>query len=148
MKKIIDYRKLLGVEKTTELKELKTVYRNLMKEWHPDKFQDSDERKRVAEEKSKAYIEAYNFLVSIAPETIESNLEGYTKTITTANVIDYEYKGKVLKIDFSDGSSYEYFGVPQNLFQKLVNSDIPGRFIRRNICNEFLYRRLSDAVKE
>ena len=71
MKKIIDYRKLLGVTKTTELQELKTIYRNLMKEWHPDKFQDDDAKKQEAEEKSKQVIEAYHLLVSIAPETIE-----------------------------------------------------------------------------
>ncbi len=40
MKKIGDYRKLFGVTKTAELKELKNIYRNLIKEWHPDKFQD------------------------------------------------------------------------------------------------------------
>ena len=45
MSKIADYRKLLGVNKSTEVKELKTIYRNLMKEWHPDKFQDDEDKK-------------------------------------------------------------------------------------------------------
>jgi DnaJ-class molecular chaperone len=39
MKKIVEYRKLLNVDKTAELKDLKTIYRNAMKEAHPDKFQ-------------------------------------------------------------------------------------------------------------
>ena len=43
MKKIVDYRKLLGVTEAAELQELKTTYRSLMKAWHPDKFQDSAE---------------------------------------------------------------------------------------------------------
>jgi DnaJ-class molecular chaperone len=38
MKKISEYRKLLGVEEKADLKELKSVYRNFMKQWHPDKF--------------------------------------------------------------------------------------------------------------
>ena len=67
MKKIVDYRKLLGVQEAAELQELKTVYRTLMKNWHPDKFQDNHENKTEAEEKSKTIIEAYHFLVSIAP---------------------------------------------------------------------------------
>ena len=146
MKKIVDYRKLLGVDKTVELKELKTIYRNLMKEWHPDKFQDSDERKNEAQEKSKEFIEAYNFLVSIAPETIESNIEEYNSTISTANIIDYQYRSKTLQISFSDGSVYEYFDVPHNIYSKLVNSDIPGRFVRRNICNSFVYRKTTSSV--
>jgi DnaJ-class molecular chaperone len=73
MKKIVDYRKLLGVTKEAELQELKTVYRSLMKTWHPDKFNDNADLKLEAEEKSKTIIEAYHFLVSIAPETIGSN---------------------------------------------------------------------------
>ena len=146
MKKVADYRKLLAVDKSIELKELKTVYRNLMKEWHPDKFQESDDRKVNAEEKSKEFIEAYNYLVSIAPETVQLNQEEYTKTISSSNVIDFHYKSKVLEVKFSDGSSYEYLDVPHNIYQKLVNSDIPGRFVRRNICNAFVYRKLSNAV--
>lgn len=148
MKKIVDYRKLLGVDKSIELKELKTIYRNFMKEWHPDKFQDNDEKKHEAEAKSKDFIEAYNFLLSIAPETIESNLPEYTKTTSSANILDYRYKAKTLEIDFSDGSKYEYFDVPNNVYSKLVNSEAPGRFIRRNICNEFVYRKVSGATVE
>jgi hypothetical protein len=144
MKKIADYRKLLGVDKSVELKELKTIYRNLMKEWHPDKFQEDDTRKTEAEIKSKEFIEAYNFLVSIAPETLQLNIEEYTNTITTANMIDYQYKARVLQVKFSDGSSYEYFDVPNNIYNKLLNSDVPSRFVRRNICTAFVYRKVTN----
>ena len=77
MKLIDDYRKLLNVKKDTELKELKTIYRNLMKEWHPDKFLNNESEKAAAEAKSKAIIEAYHFLVSIAPETIAATLDQF-----------------------------------------------------------------------
>jgi DnaJ-class molecular chaperone len=40
MKKIIESRKLLGVDKEVQLSELKSIYRTFMKDWHPDKFQD------------------------------------------------------------------------------------------------------------
>ncbi len=68
MKKITDYRKFLAVTENAPLAELKTVYRSLMKTWHPDKFQD-EEQKTEAEHKSKYIIEAYHFWVSIAPKT-------------------------------------------------------------------------------
>ena len=38
MKRIAEHRKLLGVDKTATLKDLKTIYRNTMKDTHPDKF--------------------------------------------------------------------------------------------------------------
>jgi curved DNA-binding protein CbpA len=142
MKKIVDYRKLLGVTEAAELKDLKTIYRNLMKDWHPDKFQDSHDQKQEAEEKSKTIIEAYHFLVSIAPETRQINLAEYTETTTTSNIADFEYKSQTLQVFFLDGSSYEYFDVPKATYVKLVNADSPGRFARRHIFNSFVYRNV------
>lgn len=145
MKKIVDYRKLLGVNEAVELKDLKTIYRNLMKEWHPDKFQDSAENKLQAEEKSKTIIEAYHFLVSIAPETREQTKTEYAVTTATA-IIDFEYKSQTLQISFADGSKYEYFDVPKNTYMKFVNSESQARFARRHIYNEFLYRSVNKVA--
>lgn len=146
MKKIGEYRRLLGVTKATTLKELKTIYRDFMKEFHPDRFVDNDTLKLEAEEKSKGIIEAYHFLVSIAPETQESFLEEYTATITTSNIADFEYEKLILKIVFIDGSVYEYFDVPRNTYIKLVNAESQGRFARRHIYNSFLYRNVTRAT--
>jgi len=146
MKKIVDYRKLLGVNKDAELLELKTVYRSLMKTWHPDKFQDSAEAKLEAEEKSKTVIEAYHFLVSIAPETLNQSIEEYNTTTTNAGILDFEYKSQTLKIYFSDDSVYEYFDVPKEVYRKLINADSPGRFARRHIFNAYTYRSLNKLV--
>lgn len=146
MKKIVDYRKLLGVNEAAELNELKTVYRSLMKNWHPDKFPDCQESKLNAEEKSKTIIEAYHFLVSIAPETRSQTLAEYTLTTTTSNIADFEYKGQVLTINFLDGSIYEYFDVPKAVYVKLINAGSPGRFARRHIYNDYVYRSTSKLV--
>ena len=143
MKKIIDYRKLLEVNKDAELQELKTVYRSLMKTWHPDKFQDSPEEKLEAEEKSKTIIEAYHFLVSIAPETRNQTITEYGVTTTSAAILDFEYKSQVLTVYFTDDNAYEYFDVPKAVYVKLVNADSPGRFARRHIFNEYVYRSVS-----
>jgi curved DNA-binding protein CbpA len=146
MKKIVDYRKLLGVTKEAELQELKSVYRGLMKTWHPDKFTDSADSRLEAEEKSKTIIEAYHFLVSIAPETRAQSLAEYTATTTLAGILDFEYKQQVLKISFADGNEYEYFDVPKAVYVKFINADSPGRFARRHIFNEYVYRSMSKLV--
>lgn len=147
MKKIVEYKKLFGVTNTIDLKELKTAYRNLIKEWHPDKFQESDERAQEADRKSKEIIEAYHFLVSIAPETIEQALPAYTHTITTATITDYHYKAGTLTVEFSDGSRYEYYDVPAPMYGKMINSGAIGRFARRNIFHAFVYRQVTTAVE-
>jgi len=146
MKKIIGYRKLLGVHEKTELGELKTVYRNLMKNWHPDKFHDNHELKTEAEATSKRIIEAYHFLVSIAPETRMETLAEYTTTTSTSGIVDFEYRNETLQIKFLDGSSYEYFGVPKAIYVKLINAPAQARFARRHIFNSFLYRSVEKAA--
>ncbi len=148
MKKIIGYRKLLGVHEKTELAELKTIYRNLMKDWHPDKFNDDHEQKELAEAKSKHIIEAYHFLVSIAPETRALTFAEYTITTTSVGIVDFEYKNETLQINFIDGNSYEYFGVPKALYVKLVNAPALGRFARRHIYSSFPYRSAGKIVAE
>jgi len=143
MKKIVDYRKLLNVGEAAELQELKTIYRSLMKTWHPDKFQDSAESRLEAEEKSKTIIEAYHFLVSIAPETRDQSFAEYTLTTTTSNILDFDYKSQVLTVNFLDGNTYEYFDVPKEVYRKFINADSPGRFARRHIFNNYVYRSMN-----
>lgn len=144
MKKIVDYRKLLNVTENAELSELRTVYKSMMKTWHPDRFQD--ESRIEAEEKSKTIIEAYHFLVSIAPETRAQTQADYTATTTLSNIADFEYKQQVLKVTFLDGNVYEYFDVPRAVYTKFINADSPGRFARRHIFNEFVYRSVNKLV--
>ena len=141
MKRINAYKKLFSVEDAIDLKVLKTTYRNLVKEWHPDKFQDGDTRQEEAELKSRQIIDGYHFLVSIAPETKASNLEDYTITIMESSILDFQHKGLLLEITFLDGATYEYFGVPKSVFIKFVNSDKQMRFARRSIFNSYLYRK-------
>ena len=146
MKRIGEYRKLLGVNKASQLSELKSIYRNLMKEWHPDKFQENEEEKLAAEEKSKKIIAAYHFLVSIAPETVAAALPDYTNTITLSAITDSKYEALILQITFADGSAYEYFGVPKDLYLKLVYAPSPGRFARRHIYPAFVYRKVTNTA--
>jgi len=49
MKRIKEYKKLFKVEGAIDLKELKTTYRGLVKEWHPDKFQEEEQKKEAGE---------------------------------------------------------------------------------------------------
>ena len=141
MKRINEYKKLFNVVDDTDLKQLKKTYRNLVKEWHPDKFQDGDDKALEAEDMSRQVIDGYHFLVSMAPETIEANLEDYTKTIGESGIADFQHKGQVLEVTFTDGTTYEYFGVTKKIYVKLINSDKQVRFAKRSIFNSFPYRK-------
>jgi hypothetical protein len=148
MKRISQYKKLFGVEKEIDLKTIKTRYRSLIKEWHPDKFQEGDAKREEAEVNSRTIIDGYHFLVSIAPETKAANLEAYTETITNAGIADYIHKGLVLEITFLDGTAYEYFGVTKPIYIKMVNSNKLNRFAKRAIYPNYTYRKAKHTLQE
>lgn len=145
MKRIKEYKKLFNIEGAIDLKELKTSYRNLVKEYHPDKFVD-ETAKLEAEEISTKIIDGYHFLVSIAPETKVANLEEYKITTSECQVVDWRHKSMLLEVTFSDGNTYEYFGVNKILFGKFVNAKSMNNFGRRNIFNSFLYRKIKKVA--
>jgi hypothetical protein len=145
MKRIKEYKKLFNIEGGIDLKELKTSYRNLVKEYHPDKFLDETE-KEEAEAISTKIIDGYHFLVSIAPETRVANLEEYKITTAECQVTDWRHKSMLLEVTFSDGNTYEYFGVSKILFGKFVNAKSMNNFGRRNIFNAFLYRKIKKVA--
>lgn len=147
MKRINEYKKLFNVEKDIDLKQLKTTYRNLVKEWHPDKFQTVNDKAIEAELMSRKIIDGYHFLVSIAPETKASNLEAYNETINSP-IMDWQHKGLVLEVTFLDGNTYEYFGVNKALYIKLCQSDKLTRFAKRNIFNTYTYRKIKKSEVE
>ena len=142
MKRITEFRKLYDADRSTSLDELKKKYRNLVKEYHPDKFTD-EQKKAEVETISKKVIEGYHFLVSIAPETAQANLDIYKESIASSQLLDFNYKNLVLRLDFSDGNSYEYFGVSKDIYTKLCQSDLQARFVRRKVCETFTYRKVT-----
>ncbi len=148
MKRINEYKKLFQIENEIDLASLKLTYRKLVKQWHPDKFQDGDPLKEEANVMGRQVTDGYHFLVSIAPETKESNLPEYQKIIMECGIADFKHKGLLLEITFTDGSTYEYFGVNANVYKKLINSDKQVRFAKRFIYESFLYRKSKKAIEE
>jgi hypothetical protein len=148
MKRINEYKKLFQIENEINLAELKATYRKLVKQWHPDKYQDGDPLKDEAEKMGQSVVDGYHFLVSIAPETRDANLAEYTNTTMECGIKDLQHKGLLLDITFTDGNRYEYFGVNSALFRKFINSDKQVRFAKRFIYTSFIYRKSKKAMQE
>ena len=145
MKKITDSRKLIGAAGTTSLKELSTLYKGLMKSHHPDRFPGDEAKRQEAEEFSKLLIDAYKFLESIHPETHARDSEDFDKTVAS-NISNWHYKSLTLHITFGDGSNYEFYGVPQKVYNKFVGTDGNTRFAKRHIFEAFTFRKASSAT--
>ncbi|RXR20507.1 KTSC domain-containing protein [Flavobacterium amnicola] len=147
MKRVVEYRKLLEVDKNVTLKELKTIYRNSMKDAHPDKFVNDEAGKLAAEERSKEIIGAYHFLVSIAAETVEKNLPEFQETITNSSILEFYLEKQTLFVTYLNGMSYEYIGVPKNVYIKMINAESPNRFAKRHIYGNYIYRKSGELVE-
>lgn len=100
MKRIIEYRNVFKSGKDAGLSELKKTYRNLVKEWHPDKFQEGNPKFKEAEKKSQEIIDVYSFLVSISSETHALQAAEYALTTKESGIEDYHYKGVTLRLLF------------------------------------------------
>ncbi len=148
MKRIKEYKTLFQVENEIDLGELKKSYRKLVKQWHPDKFQDGDPQKEEAEIMGQKVVDGYHFLVSIAPETHQANLAEYTAMINECGIANLHHKGLLLEITFTNGDTYEYFGVNKNTFNKLWNSDKQVRLAKRSIYNSYVYRKAKKGTEE
>ena len=147
MKRINEYKKVFEIENEIDLATLKLTYRKLVKQWHPDKFQEGDPLREEATIKGQQVVDGYHFLVSIAPETKAANLAEYTTTVNESVIADFKHKGLLLEITFTDGSTYEYFGVNANVYKKLINSDKQVRFAKRFIYDSYLYRKSKKATE-
>jgi len=70
------------------------------------------------------------------PETIND--------FASSNVreLKYEPSGSTLQIEFLNGSTYQYFDFPENLWEQFKNASSKGEFIHQNIRGQFRYARV------
>jgi hypothetical protein len=53
----------------------------------------------------------------------------------------------LLEVTFVDGSTYEYFGVTPQVYQKMINSDKITRFFKRTIYSSYVYRKTKKSLE-
>lgn len=146
MKEVIESRKLLGAAPGLTLKELSTLYKSLMKQHHPDRFQDTGERE-AAEAMSQRIIAAYKLLEALHPETQAAKAGEFEETLASG-IANWQYRGQVLRMVFGDGSEHAFYGVPPKTYNKFVGTDATPRFVRRHLAGAYPRRRLAGAAVE
>ena len=65
MKSVNEYLELLGIDSSATPESLRKAYRDLVKEWHPDRFSHNPRLHRKAQEKLQLINEAYEHLEPI-----------------------------------------------------------------------------------
>lgn len=64
--------------------------------------------------------------------------------VTSSNLVMavYAHDRKVLRIQFKNGSMYDYYGVPPRVFEVLKKVGSKGRFHYRSIRRSYAYKRV------
>lgn len=66
------------------------------------------------------------------------------KPVTSSNIasIGYDESTSTLEIEFLNNSIYQYFDVPQHIYQGLMQADSHGQFLAQNIKGVYRYSKV------
>ena len=56
---------------------------------------------------------------------------------SNAAAIGYDQASLTLEVEFKDGSVYQYFDVPETVYQELMRASSIGKFLHANIKNSY-----------
>lgn len=67
-----------------------------------------------------------------------------TESSSVASV-GYDSRSKTLEVEFTSGSVYRYFDVPESEYRGLLGADSVGRYLNQSIKSTYRYGRLQAA---
>jgi hypothetical protein len=56
--------------------------------------------------------------------------------------IGYDAKNEILEVEFKYGVVYQYFDVPEHVYEELMNADSHGVYFSANIRNDYNYQKV------
>jgi len=64
--------------------------------------------------------------------------------VTSSNVdsVGYDTGTQTLEVEFKNGYIYQYFDVPETIYQQMINADSAGKFLINNIKGVYRYARV------
>lgn len=68
----------------------------------------------------------------------------YRIPVSSSNIrsIGYDSQSAVLEVEFSCGDVYQYFNVPEHLYQGLMNASSKGQFLNDYIKYNYRYQKI------
>ena len=65
-----------------------------------------------------------------------------TPESSNLNRFGYDPARRVMRVEFKNGATYDYFDVPQNIFQQMRNAGSKGGYLASDIKGRFRYARV------
>jgi len=66
------------------------------------------------------------------------------QTVRSSNIhsIGYDIESKVLEIEFRTGGIYQYFNVPESIYNALISAPSHGSYFHRHIKGRYQWRKI------
>ncbi len=61
---------------------------------------------------------------------------------STLASVGYDAKNQILEIEFNHGGVYQYFDVPKDVYDELMEADSHGKYFVHNIRDDYEYVKL------
>lgn len=64
--------------------------------------------------------------------------------VTSSNIasIGYDADSQTLEVEFLNGGVYQYFDVPQHIYDGIMNADSHGQYLAQNIKGAYRYSKV------
>ena len=69
-------------------------------------------------------------------------MERYSVASSNVASLGYDSSTETLEVEFLNGSIYQYFNVPQNIYDQLMQQGSKGRFLHTYIKNFYPFSRV------
>lgn len=68
----------------------------------------------------------------------------WIETPESSNISRFAFDGSnmVLTVEFKNGGTYQYFDVPEGIFEQMRTAESKGRYLAQNIKGTYRYARL------
>jgi hypothetical protein len=83
----------------------------------------------------------------LAPATVTLGLQRLPVASSLLGSVAYDHDRAILQLEFRSGAVYQYFAVPRQSYQELLQADSPGGYFNRRIRSFFRYARLQPAAQ-
>lgn len=74
-------------------------------------------------------------------EDVERKMQRTDVESTFVAKVGYVSEYKVLEIEFQDGRSYQYFGVPERVYKGLMAAESRGRYFNERVRDAYIFGR-------
>lgn len=66
----------------------------------------------------------------------------YLQPVSSSNIDSIGYENNTLYVRFHHGGTYAYYGVPQHIYEGLMNAASHGEYLAKYVKNNYKYSKI------